>query len=68
MYALAYIAASFRWFICASVPARVFFGDSQTCPSPLRSTISVYVAFGVIIGGRLGHVLIYDPGFYFAHR
>ena len=25
------------------------------------------VALGVIIGGRLGHVLIYDPLFYFSH-
>lgn len=25
------------------------------------------VALGIIIGGRLGHVLIYDPKFYFAH-
>lgn len=25
------------------------------------------VALGVIIGGRLGHVLIYDPIFYFSH-
>ena len=25
------------------------------------------VALGVIIGGRLGHVLIYDPKFYFSH-
>jgi len=26
-----------------------------------------YVIFGVIIGGRLGHVLFYDPGFYLSH-
>jgi phosphatidylglycerol:prolipoprotein diacylglycerol transferase len=27
----------------------------------------VYCALGVIIGGRLGNVLFYDPGFYYAH-
>ncbi|MBI3275675.1 MAG: prolipoprotein diacylglyceryl transferase, partial [Methylocystis sp.] len=27
----------------------------------------LYAALGVIVGGRLGHVLFYDPGFYLAH-
>ena len=27
----------------------------------------VYCAFGVIIGGRLGNVLFYDPQYYFSH-
>ena len=27
----------------------------------------VYCAFGVIVGGRLGNVLFYDPGYYFSH-
>ena len=27
----------------------------------------VYCAIGVIVGGRLGNVLFYDPGYYFAH-
>ena len=26
-----------------------------------------YCAIGVIVGGRLGNVLFYDPGYYFAH-
>jgi phosphatidylglycerol:prolipoprotein diacylglycerol transferase len=26
-----------------------------------------YSIFGVLIGGRLGHVIFYDPGFYFSH-
>jgi phosphatidylglycerol:prolipoprotein diacylglycerol transferase len=27
----------------------------------------VYVAFGIVIGGRLGYVLFYNPGHYLAH-
>ncbi len=27
----------------------------------------VYMMFGVILGARLGHVLFYDPAFYFTH-
>ena len=37
---------------------------------PSRDSIDdllVYCAFGVIIGGRLGNVLFYDPEYYFAH-
>ncbi|HEY9125144.1 MAG TPA: prolipoprotein diacylglyceryl transferase [Bacteroidales bacterium] len=29
--------------------------------------LTVYLAIGTIIGARLGHVLFYDPGYYFAH-
>ena len=33
----------------------------------LFDDLLVWVAFGVIIGGRLGHVLIYDPAYYAAN-
>ncbi|CAJ0850938.1 Phosphatidylglycerol--prolipoprotein diacylglyceryl transferase [freshwater sediment metagenome] len=69
-YALAYIAG----FICAWIGMRMLVGaDSLWRPGqsrPSREAVDdliVYTAFGVIIGGRLGHVLIYDPGFYLAH-
>lgn len=26
-----------------------------------------YLVIGVLVGGRLGHVIFYDPGFYFSH-
>jgi len=29
--------------------------------------LSLYAVLGVVIGARLGHVLFYDPGFYFTH-
>jgi len=69
-YALAYIGGFvFGWFYLRVLCRREsFWRTGQTRPSPLAvDDLLVYVAFGVIIGGRLGHVLIYDPGFYFAH-
>lgn len=30
-------------------------------------SLLLYVAVGTIIGARLGHVLFYDPGYYFSH-
>jgi len=69
-YALAYIGGFvFAWF-----GLRALVGDeslwSRGQARPTRDGIDdlvVNVALGVIIGGRLGHVLIYDPGFYLAH-
>jgi phosphatidylglycerol:prolipoprotein diacylglycerol transferase len=69
-YALAYIAG----FVFGWLALRALVGDErlwapgQTKPSiEALDDLLVAVAFGVIIGGRLGHVLIYDPGFYLAH-
>jgi prolipoprotein diacylglyceryl transferase len=33
----------------------------------LLDELTVYVAIGIIVGARLGHVLFYDPGYYFAN-
>lgn len=44
-------------------------GDTPR-PSTESESISdlvLYVALGIVIGGRLGNVLFYDPGYYFAH-
>lgn len=69
-YALAYIGG----FICGWLGLRALTADEKLWtpqqPRPTREALDdllVYVAFGIIIGGRLGHVLIYDPAFYFAH-
>lgn len=69
-YALAYIGG----FICAWIGMRRLVGADSLWrpgqPRPSREAVDdliVYTAFGVIIGGRLGHVLIYDPAFYLAH-
>lgn len=69
-YALAYIASFIIgwWTLRAMVTHDALWTASQSRPSAdAIDDLLVYVAFGVIIGGRLGHVLIYDPAFYFAH-
>ncbi|MEF3366991.1 prolipoprotein diacylglyceryl transferase [Methylocystis sp. 9N] len=69
-YALAYIGG----FVFGWLGMRALAGDDALWlrgqPRPTREGLDdllVYVAFGVIVGGRLGHVLIYDPAYYFAH-
>lgn len=69
-YALAYIAGFvIGWWALR----RLVTNESLWAPRQARPSVDsiddllVYAAFGVIIGGRLGHVLIYDPGFYLAH-
>ncbi|MGD9541680.1 prolipoprotein diacylglyceryl transferase [Methylocystis sp.] len=69
-YALAYIGGFiFGWLgLRALVANDALWSRGQ--PRPSRESLDdllVFVAFGVILGGRLGHVLIYDPAFYFAH-
>ncbi|WP_036285788.1 prolipoprotein diacylglyceryl transferase [Methylocystis sp. ATCC 49242] len=69
-YALAYIGGFvFAWFgMRALVGKESLWSSGQARPT--REGIDdllVNVALGIIIGGRLGHVLIYDPGFYLAH-
>jgi phosphatidylglycerol---prolipoprotein diacylglyceryl transferase len=69
-YALAYIGG----FILGWMGLRFLVGKdefwAQEQPRPTQDGVDdllVNAALGVIIGGRLGHVLIYDPGFYLAH-
>ena len=69
-YALAYIGG----FICGWIGLRAFVADERLWrPGQARPTregvddLLVNVALGIIVGGRLGHVLIYDPAFYLAH-
>ncbi len=69
-YALAYIAGFvFAWIGMRAIVKRAdVWAPGQ--PRPSADSIDdlvVYAALGVILGGRLGHVLIYDPGFYLAH-
>ncbi len=69
-YALAYIGGFiFGWMgLRALVSNDRLWAPDQ--PRPTREGVDdllVNAALGIIIGGRLGHVLIYDPSFYFAH-
>jgi phosphatidylglycerol:prolipoprotein diacylglycerol transferase len=69
-YALAYIGGFvLAWAYMRFIVARdAFWSKDQPRPSPVGvDDLIVYVAFGVIVGGRLGHVLIYDPQHYLRH-
>jgi phosphatidylglycerol:prolipoprotein diacylglycerol transferase len=68
-YALAYIAGLVAgWALIRRLVATDSIWGGLKRPSPDSiDDMLVYCAFGVVIGGRLGNVLFYDPGFYFAH-
>ncbi len=68
-YALAYIAGLVLgwWVVRRVVASDRFWGGSKRPSRDSIDDLLVYCAFGVIIGGRLGNVLFYDPGYYLAH-
>ena len=68
-YALAYIAGlALGWLLIRRVVSNDRYWDGAKRPSAQSiDDLLVYCAFGVIIGGRLGNVLFYDPQYYFAH-
>jgi phosphatidylglycerol:prolipoprotein diacylglycerol transferase len=68
-YALAYIGGlAIGWLY-----ARFLVGNDRlwaNTPRPAAASLGdlmVYCAFGIVIGGRLGNVLFYDPRYYFVH-
>jgi len=68
-YALAYIAGLVAgWALIRHVVADDRFWGGAARPSVESiDDLLVYCALGVVIGGRLGQILFYDPSYYFAH-
>ena len=68
-YALAYIAGLvLGWLLIRRIVSDDRYWNGQKRPSAESiDDLLVYCAFGVIIGGRLGNVLFYDPQDYFSH-
>ena len=68
-YALAYIAGlmlGWRYVIMLSQSARLW----PQGPPAGREAIDdllIWITFGVILGGRLGYVIFYNPGYFLAH-
>ncbi|HZR47338.1 MAG TPA: prolipoprotein diacylglyceryl transferase [Candidatus Manganitrophaceae bacterium] len=60
MYALSFISAVFLIRVTAARKKLKITQDEI-------SDLMLYSAIGVILGGRLGYVFIYNPGFYFTH-
>jgi phosphatidylglycerol:prolipoprotein diacylglycerol transferase len=68
-YALAYIAGLvLGWaYARALVRQKTFWGGAVPLDPLDIDDLLIYAAMGVILGGRLGYVLFYNPGFYLAH-
>jgi phosphatidylglycerol:prolipoprotein diacylglycerol transferase len=65
-YALAYIGGlMFGWIYGRRLIAKTALWNVPPGDPVLFDDLIVWVAFGIILGGRLGHVLIYDPAYYF---
>jgi phosphatidylglycerol:prolipoprotein diacylglycerol transferase len=68
-YAIAYIAGLvLGWALIRRIVANDrYWGGAERPTVASIDDLLVYCAFGVIIGGRLGNVLFYDPHYYFSH-
>lgn len=68
-YALAYIAGLLLgWWLAKRICANDGLWGATPKPAPLDvDDLIVYVAFGVILGGRIGFVAFYDPVYYAAN-
>lgn len=68
-YALAYIAGLvLGWQLIRRIVSDDRYWNGETRPgAETIDDLLLYCAFGVIIGGRLGDVLFYDPQYYFAN-
>ncbi|MGF1454395.1 MAG: prolipoprotein diacylglyceryl transferase [Alphaproteobacteria bacterium] len=69
-YSLAYIAGLLLgWFYIRRLLATPHLWAGGRAPmAPMQvDDLLVWVTLGVILGGRLGHVLFYNAGYYFSH-
>ncbi|MEJ0095570.1 MAG: prolipoprotein diacylglyceryl transferase [Methylocella sp.] len=68
-YALAYIAGLVLGWAYAQFLVRrpALWGSGPRPDATCIDDLLVYAAIGVILGGRLGYVLFYNPAFYLAH-
>ncbi|MBU2981729.1 prolipoprotein diacylglyceryl transferase [Lentibacter algarum] len=68
-YALAYIVGiiiAWRVSLRAVATARLWAGDAPCTKDQLEDLLT-WIILGIIIGGRLGFVLFYEPAYYFAN-
>ncbi|WP_065330937.1 prolipoprotein diacylglyceryl transferase [Tritonibacter mobilis] len=66
-YALAYIAGILiAWYLAARAVKRPALWPNETAPMTPRQVedLVTWIILGVILGGRLGHVLFYQPSVY----
>lgn len=64
-YSLAYLGGVFLgWWLVKKLNNRL---TPPTLTKEALDDIMVYAILGIVLGGRLGYVLFYKPGFYFSH-
>lgn len=66
-YGLAYAAGlGLGWLYVRSLlaNARIWPPDQKPFPHDLATDLLLYAAVGVVVGGRLGNVLLYEPAYY----
>jgi phosphatidylglycerol:prolipoprotein diacylglycerol transferase len=69
-YALAYIVGlALGWLIARSALKRpqLWRDDTPPMTQPQIEDLLTWIILGVVLGGRLGFVLFYQPGYYLAH-
>lgn len=69
-YGLAYMAGLLLgWFYIRRLlrENRIWANESPPFPAPKADDLLLYMTVGVVLGGRLGYVLFYQPSHYFAH-
>lgn len=68
-YALAYIAGlvfGWRYILRLISQSRLWKGPAPVSAAEIDDAL-LWAVFGVILGGRIGYVLVYDPARFFAH-
>jgi phosphatidylglycerol---prolipoprotein diacylglyceryl transferase len=68
-YSLAYIGALAGGYVYASALLRNerLWGKTAHITSQQLGDLVLYMALAIVIGGRLGDVIFYEPGYYLAH-
>lgn len=69
-YGLAYVAGLLLgWLYIKRLLATDGLWRDGKAPFPphVADDLFVWVALGVVIGGRLGHIMLYEPSYYFRH-
>lgn len=69
-YALAYIVGIvIAWRLCVAAVRRPSLWPGKAAPMTPQQIedLLTWVVIGIVLGGRLGFVLVYQPGYYLAH-
>ena len=66
-YGLTYLAAFALFYLFASARAKQPFFAQRGWDRQMVEDVLFFGVMGVVLGGRLGYVLFYKPGYYFSH-